>query len=251
MTKTERKIRHVLLLAGSAEARALAAVLAHRSEWRVTASLPRPERVAGPMPVETRFGEFDPAEVFCAYLADQQVDVVLDASHPFAQQMSTRFQLLSAKSGVPYARVLRVPWRQYPNETWSDVADEAEAAELITSGQRVFVTTGRATLTGYKAAATAQLFVRRLTEGGPEPEMANVTYVPDTGPFSEQDEIETFQRLNIDVLVARNTGGAASRTKLDAARSLGLKVLMIRRPPRPDTVICETPQAALTWLEGL
>jgi len=251
MSGSKTKLRHLLLLAGSGEAHDLASELAGRPDWRVSASLVLEPRVAGPLAVPTRQGGFGGDAGFAQFLAEEAVDAVLDATHPFAARISARTHRICAEQGVPHVQLLRPAWRAGPGDDWCEVADEAAANAMICPGQNVFTTTGRATLDGFAGFPGAQLFVRRLRDTGDAPKLKNVTYVIDQGPFSVDHEIQVFKDLGINVLIAKNSGGASSRTKLDAARAMGLPVILIRRSPPSGAAQVQTVAQALDWIDRL
>lgn len=242
---------HMLLLAGSGEARQIAEGLAARSDFRVTASLLYPERNAGPLPVPARMGPFGGDAAFRTYLRDQHITSVLDATHPFAHRVSARTAAICADLDVPYARMLRPPWTAGLGDNWHEVASEAAACRLVQPGERVFTTTGSATLQGFSAFPGAELFVRQIRTWSAPADMPFVRLEPGDGPFSLEDEAATFERLRIDRLIVKNSGGAPSRTKLDAARQLKLPVLLIARPPQPEALHFSTVQEALNWTRTL
>lgn len=243
--------RHILLLAGAGEGRDIAERLQGDARFRVTASEHVPDRTHGPLPVSGRTGGFGGAQGFQDYLESANIDAVVDATHPFAHRMSARTAALCAQSGIAYLQVLRAPWVPGPGEVWTEVADEAAAAALIRPGERVFTTTGRAALGGFARLAPDCLCVRQIRPGQLPQGFEGAHQICDSGPFSVEDELETFRRLSIDVLVARNTGGEVSRTKLDAARILGLRVILIARPPLLEVARVGTSDAAMKWLEML
>ena len=247
----DRAVPHLLLLAGAGEARDVALALANRPEIRVTASLLHPPRAFGPLPVPTRLGGFGGADRFCSFLRTQGVTGVLDATHPFASRIGTRSAALCAKEGVPYARRLRPAWAPQPGDGWTFASDEADACAHIGFDARVFTTTGRATLDGFCTFPGARLFVRRLIVDPAPPPWSFVTWVPGAGPFSVADETATFRRLGIDHLIVKDAGGQSSRTKLDAARALGLPVILLRRPRPPDALCLDNVPAALQWVSAL
>lgn len=252
MTGTYKPTDHLLLLAGSGESRAIAQALAQRAGGEVTASLLYPSRTHGPLPVPTRLGRFGGEAGLAQFLRDEQITAVLDATHPFANQISGRAARVCAQLQVPYALVLRPQWQAEPGDPWTEVADEAAVGDLLSPGQRVFTTTGRATLERLVHGSDAQFLVRQLENRAPSDTMPNVQYIAGKGPFSVADEMENLTRLNIDVLVAKNSGGLPSRTKLDAARALGIPVILIARPTPPaDVLILETVTAALDWVDQL
>lgn len=249
MTGQFQTPRHLLLLAGSGEAREIAAALPDRADWRVTASLLFPPRSFGPLPVPTRLGRFGGADGLAQFLTAERIDAVLDATHPFADQISQRAASVCARLAVPYAQVLRPPWVAGPGDNWTEVADEAAVAAHLRPAQRVFTTTGRATLERLVSRSDARFMVRQMEQRMPPANLPNVRYITGAGPFSVADEIQTLRDLRIEVLVVKNSGGEPSRSKLIAARDLGLPVILIARPPQPVAQRLETVPEALEWIE--
>ncbi|MEP3330396.1 cobalt-precorrin-6A reductase [Sedimentitalea sp.] len=243
--------RNLLLLAGSGEARDLAAALVDRPDWKVTGSYLFPPRSFGPLPVPTRYGRFGGEDGMARYMMAGQIDAVIDATHPFAHQISASAARVCARLAIPLVQMLRPPWVPEQGDRWTDVADERAVASHLRPGQRVFTTTGRATLEHLVAQCNARFFVRQLEERTPPANLKNVCYVTGAGPFSVAEEIETLSELEIDVLVVKNSGGEPSKTKLTAARSLGLPVILIARPPQPDVLRTATVREALNWVDGL
>ncbi|MFK7752445.1 MAG: precorrin-6A/cobalt-precorrin-6A reductase [Sedimentitalea sp.] len=241
---------HLLLLTGSGEARAVADALA-KTGPRVTASQLCAPRLAGALPVPTRTGRFGDSGGFADFIATQGITAILDATHPFATRISAHAAQQAATAGLPHAQLLRPPWRATAEDRWIEVGDEASVGAHLQPGQRVFASTGRATLAALALSVPAQIFLRRIGEPGLASDMKNVTYVYDTGPFSVEKEIEVLTQLKIDVLVARNSGGTAPRSKLDAARALNLPVILIARPPKPDHLCLPDVASALAWVAAL
>ncbi|GHE05956.1 cobalt-precorrin-6A reductase [Streptomyces alanosinicus] len=227
---------HVLLLGGTTEARRLAADLAARPGVRVTTSLAgrvaRPQAVAG----ELRIGGFGGAAGLADWLRTHQVDALVDATHPFAETITAHAAHAAAATGVPAVVLRRPGWRPGPGDRWYDVPSLAGAAEVLPGlGRRVFLSTGRLGLATF-AGLTELRFVVRSVEP-PEPPMP-----PDTevilarGPFTVAEERELLCGHRIEVLVTKDSGGAATAAKLTAARDLGLPVVVVRRPPLPPGV---------------
>lgn len=242
---------HLLLLAGSGEARVLADRLHRTGQIKVTASLLNAPRSFGPLAVPTRLGRFGGKDGQAQYLRDQGVTAVLDATHPFAARISAQTAQVCAGLGLPYAQVLRPDWQPEAGDQWQQVANEDGVAALLTNGSRVFTTTGRATLAALVRDSSALFFVRQMEAPTEAPKYPNVSYISGKGPFSVEDEIRTLRALKIDVLVAKNSGGLPSRTKLDAARALGIKVILIARPPLLNETRLETVEAAMKWIAAL
>ncbi len=242
---------HLLLLAGSGESRALAQRLAQTGGLRVTASLLHQPRTFGPMPVPTRLGRFGGVEALRRFLVQEQISAVLDATHPFSVQMGHRAAEACAALGLGFARVLRPPWPLSPSERWAEVADEAEVRRHLREGDRVFATTGRATLDRLVRDVPAQFLVRQMAGRDGPCDFKNVEYIYGKGPFSVDQEVENLGRSRADVLVAKNSGGTPSHSKLAAADALGLRVVLIARPPQPPGTRLETVEAAMQWVARL
>ncbi|MGV9942319.1 cobalt-precorrin-6A reductase [Streptomyces sp. NPDC003401] len=227
---------HVLVLGGTTEARELAAALAVRPGVRVTSSLAgrvsRPGALAG----EVRSGGFGGADGLAAWLAEHGVDAVVDATHPFAAGITANAAHAAAAAGRPLIVLRRPGWRPGPGDRWHPVGSLAEAAELLPRlGGRVLLTTGRLGLAAF-AHLTGQHFVVRSVEPPTPPMPPDTEIVLARGPFTVADELELLRGHRIDVLVTKDSGGAATAAKLTAARLLGLPVVVVRRPPLPDGV---------------
>lgn len=242
---------HLLLLGGSGEARHIAAALAEKNAMRVTASLLYPARVHADLPVPTRFGGFGGDDGFRSFLAEEGIGAVLDATHPFSTRIAARTARICHELSLPHARLLRPEWTPEPGDNWHFARDEAEASTMLLPGQKVFATTGQASLGALVGDSLAEFKVRKLTDRAPSRQYRNVEFVRGQGPFSVEQEIATFKSLSIDVLVAKNSGGAVSRTKLDAARALGLPVILIDRPAQPEAALLPDVAAALDWIDAL
>jgi len=242
----------LLLLAGTGEARQIAAALAGRDDLSVVASLAGATRTPAALPVETRTGGFGGDAGFAAWLDHHRPDAILDATHPFAAQVSTRTAQISQTRGLPYLQLLRLQWTPVDGDTWTEVADETDVANIIPEGKTVFLATGRQTLPRFAdLAINRRLLCRQI-----DPPKAPFPF-PDGGwiigrpPFSTAQEVALFQDLAIDWLVVKNAGGAASATKLHASRELGIPVAMIARPPQPDAPRVATVAEALAWVDSL
>ena len=138
-----------------------------------------------------------------------------------------------------------------PGDNWTEIDREEEAAALIPSGQVVFLGTGRQTLDRFANLEGRRVICRQIDPPTAPFPFEGGEYLIGRPPFSVARERDLFAQLGVDVLVVKNAGGAASRTKLTAAADLGLPVLMIRRPPPPDAAICDTVADALDWARRL
>lgn len=238
---------NILLLAGTSEARRLAKALSDQ-DHQVTASLAGATRAPLDMGCETRVGGFGGDAGFRAWLDAHPVDLVVDATHPFAHRVTARSVAICEEAGVPILQVNRPGWTTEGGDLWTFIDHPEQAAAHIEPGARVFLATGRQTLHDFANLSESHLFCRQIDPpDGPFP-FPNGEYVVGRPPFSIEEEIGLFQKLGIDVLVVKNAGGAMSRSKLDAARALSMPVLMINRPKRPDGPIVDSVADALDWV---
>lgn len=246
---------HVLVLGGTTEARRLAAALAARPGVRVTTSLAG--RVARPAALEgdVRIGGFGGVDGLSAWLRDHEVDAVVDATHPFAATISEHAALAAAATGVPSVMLRRPGWRPEPGDPWHEAASLADAAALLPAlGCRVFLTTGRLGLATFADAhavpGLAELhFLVRSVEP-PEPPLPRHTEVLiDRGPYTVEGETALLREHRIDVLVTKDSGGAATAAKLTAARALSVPVVIVRRPRPPKGVtVLSNEKSVLSYL---
>ncbi|MFB7471750.1 cobalt-precorrin-6A reductase [Kitasatospora sp. NPDC056184] len=241
---------HVLLLGGTTEARALAAALAAgHPALRVTSSLAG--RVAEPrLPAgEVRIGGFGGPEGLAAWLRAERVTAVVDATHPFAAAMSRNAAGAAAATGVPLLALRRPGWAPVPGDRWHRVPSLASAADLLPSlGRRILLTSGRQGI-GAFAHLDGLHFTARSVDPPEPPLPTSLDVLLDRGPFTLDGERAVLREHRIDVVVTKDSGGAATAPKLTAARERGLPVVVVDRPPAPAGVpVAETAEAALAWL---
>lgn len=220
----------VLLLAGTGAARRLAADLTSQNH-DVLASLAGATAKPAPYSCPTRTGGFGGASGLAAWLRSENPDAVVDATHPFARQMTTNAIAAARATGVPLLRLSRPPWRPKPGEDWRDVPSVEAAVASLPRTARVFLATGRGSL-GALAGTTATLFLRTV-DPQPAPFPNKGEFVVARPPFDEASERALFERLGVTHLVVKNAGGAPGRTKLDAAAALRLPIFVVARPPDP------------------
>jgi precorrin-6A/cobalt-precorrin-6A reductase len=220
----------VLVLGGTSEARELAAELHGLPGIAVISSLAgrvaNPVRPAG----QVRVGGFGGADGLARWIRAESVGAVVDATHPFAPTISAHAEAACARSGVPLLRLERPGWQPGPGDDWRYVPSVKDAAAILPSaGRRVFLTTGRRSLPEF--AGLDQLwFLIRCVDPPSGPMPANSRVLLARGPFTCAAERELMLRFAIDVLVTKDSGGSLTSGKLDAARELGIGVVMIRRP---------------------
>ena len=235
----------LLLLGGTAEARALAARLL--PEVQVISSLAG--RIPDPaLPVgEVRIGGFGGVEGLRRWLAESGVDAVLDATHPFAATITANAATACRGLGMPYAVLARPAW---PHGTAIVVESDTAAAKAVAGNDysRVFLTTGR-TGVGAFAGLGAWFLIRAVTPPDDATLPLRHQLLLSRGPYRYDDELNLLREHRIDALVTKNSGGDMTRAKVDAADALGVPVVMVDRPPLPDGVhAVPTVAEAETWV---
>ena len=224
--------RHILILGGTGEARALAARLKDRPGLRVTLSLAGRTTAPALPDCAVRIGGFGGAEGLARNLAD--VDLLADATHPFARRISAHAEAAAAATGTPLVVLERPPWTQGPGDLWTCVADmEAAAAALGDKPARVFLAIGRQEIAAFRAAPRHQYLARSVEPPDPADLPPQTETLLARGPFPEAEEHALLEARRIDILVVKNSGGDATHGKIAAARSLGLPVVLVDRPARP------------------
>lgn len=236
----------VLLLGGTGEAREVARLLNQTHE--VVSSLAG--RVKDPkLPLgETRHGGFGGIDGLKQYLREHRIDALVDATHPFAATMTAHAVEAARETGVPLLLVRRPGWTAKPGDKWYWVDDLAEAATTLASlGTRAFLTTGRQ---GLKAFEHSNVWMLARFVEPPEPTPTWCELILARGPYSLQNELKLIDDHRIDVLVTKDSGGEMTSAKLQAARQLGIPVVVVRRPSvAQDVELVTEPAQVVRWLE--
>jgi precorrin-6A/cobalt-precorrin-6A reductase len=239
----------LLILGGTSEARELGERLAGRADLVVTVSLAGRTARPAAQAVAVRVGGFGGAAGLATYLRAQRIDALIDATHPFAVTISAHAAAAAARASIPLLALRRPPWRPVAGDRWLDVADR-DAAVAVTGDtpRRIFLALGRQDLAPFERAPQHDYLVRSVDPVVP-PLRLRATYVCARGPFSEADDRALFSAHRIDAVVAKNSGGPATYSKIAAARNLGLEVIMIARPAVPAAATVETVAEAIAWLD--
>jgi precorrin-6A/cobalt-precorrin-6A reductase len=238
---------HVLILGGTSEARQVAAGL--QPGVRVTSSLAG--RVARPVlpPGEIRIGGFGGAGGLAQWLREHEVDVLIDATHPFAGTISFNAASAAATAHVPLLALRRPGWVAGAGDDWHPADSLEQAAGMLPAlGRRIFLTTGRMGLAAF-AGLDGLWFLVRSVDAPHPPHPLHMETLLDRGPFSLDGERALLHDHRIDVLVTKDSGGPATCAKLAAAREAGLPVVVVRRPPVPEGVpAVRTADEAVCWV---
>jgi precorrin-6A/cobalt-precorrin-6A reductase len=223
----------ILVLGGTAEARALCTALVGMGQ-QVTMSLAgRTREPIVPEGVELRVGGFGGADFLAAYLQSEGFRRLVDATHPYALQISTNAALASEATGIPLVRLTRPGWIEPHYAFWHRVADFAAAAQALPRSARAFLTIGHKELEPFYARTDCTFLIRtiEMPEGLLPPHCWAIEARP---PFYVSNETELMRRERITHLVSKDSGGGQTEAKLFAAQNLGLKTIIIDRPKKPQ-----------------
>ncbi|MBC8337806.1 MAG: cobalt-precorrin-6A reductase [Rhodospirillales bacterium] len=248
--------KHLLILGGTGEARELArrVQLMIGKRVRVTTSLAgrrdAPPELAG----EVRTGGFGGVQGMMTYIAENAVDLVVDATHPFSPTISDHAAIACGNAmdgGTPRLQLVRPPWRFPPSAQWLEVGDFPAAAEILKGfARRVFLTTGMRGLEAFSGLDDMWFLVRLLDEPDTPPPLKNHQVITGRPPYGLEDERAILADHTIDTMVAKNAGGGATEAKIFAAGEAGVKIVLIRRPPPEPGPTAETVDEAFAWVEA-
>jgi precorrin-6A/cobalt-precorrin-6A reductase len=206
-------------------------------------------RQPAPQKLSVRIGGFGGAAGLAAWLRTHHVEAVVDATHPFAAQISRNAEVACADTGVALCVVRRPEWQPVAGDHWIVVADMQEAAAALgATARRVLLTIGRKDLAPFRAAPQ-HYYVIRSVDAPPAEALPPISeLITARGPFLEHEEQRLLVERRIEILVTKNSGGSATQAKLHAARALGLPVMMVARPAAGNTEAVADADTALRWL---
>lgn len=236
-----------LIFGGTSDANMLAAEVA-RAGCEAIYSYGGRTRAPADQPLPTRIGGFGGASGLANYIRQERITHVIDATHPFAAEMSRNAVAACTATKTPLIALERAPWAKAPGDNWIEVADIAAAvAALPESAARVFLAIGRQHIAPFGAKPQHSYTLRFVDPPeGALPFAADL--IVSRGPFTVQSELEMMHSRAIAWIIARNSGGDGARAKLDAARTLGLPVIMIARPPLPERLRVGSVAEVMQWL---
>ncbi len=251
MTHPGQHRTRVLLLGGTTEANEFAWRL--KGDARFDAILSLAGRTKNPAlaPIPVRSGGFGGLQGLAAYLITERVDAVVDATHPFAAQISTNAMAACQQTGVPLITLERPAWTQQPGDLWRHFARVEDAvAALPAEPLRIFSGLGRLSLDALEAAPQHRWFIRVIDPIAVPERLPHATIITARGPFNAADDEALFQAHGIEAVLAKNAGGTASYAKIEAARRLRLPVYMIGRPVIAHRTACRSVDEAMAQLEA-
>ncbi|AXV18468.1 cobalt-precorrin-6A reductase (plasmid) [Neorhizobium sp. SOG26] len=227
----------ILILGGTAEARRIADLLGADRRYAVQLSLAGRTRSPAEHTVPLRVGGFGGVEGLARYLRAQDFVMLVDATHPYAAQISANAALASKLSGVPLIALRRAPWSPQIGDRWRTTSSVSDAVAVLgPSPRRVFLTLGRQDLLPFEAAPQHRYVIRSVDPVDPPLKVPQAVYFTGRGPFKEAEEEGLLLEHDIDVVIAKNSGGPASYGKIAAARKLGIEVVLIDRPSLPEVL---------------
>ncbi|ULK96901.1 cobalt-precorrin-6A reductase [Bradyrhizobium sp. I71] len=236
-----------LILGGTADASLLAAEIARAGIGAVYSYGGR-TRAPADQPLPTRIGGFGGASGLADYIRRESITHVIDATHPFAAEMSRNAVEACAETGAPLIALERAPWTRAPGDKWIETRDvNAAVAALPDAPTNVFLAIGRQHIAPF-ASKPQHAYTLRFVDPPEAPLPFAADVIVSRGPFTLPSELEMLRARGIVWIVARNSGGDGARAKIDAARTLGLPVVMITRPQLPERLRVEKVADVMQWL---
>lgn len=240
----------ILILGGTTEASTLAERIAGRQDLDPVMSFAGRTQNPAPPPISSRIGGFGGVMGLKTYLTAHKTDAVIDATHPFAAQMSRNAALACADLGLPLAVLTRPAWHSQPGDRWTSVDDMAAAVLALGQPPRtVFLTVGGLQLAAFADAPQHRYIVRTIDPPSAISVLPRHHLILARGPFDIDVEIALMRNEQVDVLVTKNSGGTATAAKITAARVLGIQVVIVQRPPSAIAPGFDTIDDILAWIE--
>jgi precorrin-6A/cobalt-precorrin-6A reductase len=240
----------ILILGGTTEARRLAESLAGREDLDTTLSLAG--RTLDPLiqPVPVRIGGFGGSDGLARYLETEAIDLLVDATHPFANRISANAAVAAKSANVAAIALRRPAWRAVDGDRWHPVSSMPEAASALgSSPRRAFLSIGRQEAHHFNSAPQHSYLIRSIDPVDPPLQVPDATYILSAGPFTLESEQRLLKDRKIDIIVTKNSGGEATYAKIEAARLLGLDVIMIERVEVADMLTFEIVETALVHID--
>jgi precorrin-6A/cobalt-precorrin-6A reductase len=237
-----------LILGGTGDANRLAEAFVRE---KIDAIYSYAGRTQIPLPhaLPTRIGGFGGMEGLADFIRREHITHVIDATHPFAAEMSRHAVDACAATHVPLIALERAPWSRAASDNWIEVSDvNAAVAALPEKAARVFLAIGRQHIAPFAARPEHAYTLRFVDAPDGDLPLPCAEVIVSRGPFTIDGDRELLRGRGIEFVVARNSGGAGARAKIDAARELGLPVIMIARPALPERPRAESVEAVLAWL---
>lgn len=241
----------LLVLGGTTEASSLARRLAGNPGVDALLSLAGATAHPAPAPIPQRIGGFGGVAGLADFLRAEKIGAVVDATHPFAARMSANAVEACRLTATPLIVFTRSPWARRPGDRWTEVATMDAAVESLgTARETVFLTQGRLQLAAFARAPQHHYIVRAIDRPAEIDALPDCRLVLARGPFALADELQLMRTEKVETLVTKNSGGRATYPKIEAARELGVAVVMVERPPAPTAETLYDLDAVMSWIRG-
>jgi precorrin-6A/cobalt-precorrin-6A reductase len=237
-----------LILGGTSDANRLAEAAAR---LRLDAIYSYAGRTQAPVAqsLPTRIGGFGGADGLADYIRTERITHIVDATHPFAAEMSRNAVAACAMTGTALIALERAPWQRSPGDNWIEVEDVAAAAAALPEQRaRVFLAIGRQHLAPFAARPQHAYTLRFADAPDAALPLPDASVIVSRGPFALAGDLDLMRSRGIEWIVARNAGGTGAFAKIEAARQLGLPVVMIARPVLPERQGTQSIDDVLAWL---
>jgi precorrin-6A/cobalt-precorrin-6A reductase len=238
----------ILILGGTADAREIAALLVGEGFDPVSSLAGRTRHPIVPAG-RLRIGPFGGVDGLADYVRSEQINFIVDATHPFASQISRHAVAAATACRIKCVRLERAPWAPADGDSWQDAHTAAEAAGRLPIGACALLTIGKRELDPFLARTDLRGIIRTIEELD-RPLPGDWRLIRARPPFGLDDEVRLMLNGKIEWLVSKNAGGSQTVAKLVAARRLGIGVIMIARPRKPQVPTAETPAGILKLIRA-
>jgi precorrin-6A/cobalt-precorrin-6A reductase len=243
-------MKRLLILGGTGDAAQLAAQAVAMPGVEVMTSMAGRVRHPVAPAGQLRIGGFGGAAGLIEYVREQHIDLLIDATHPFATQMSHHAATAAQACGLRHLMLVRPPWEPVSGDRWLAVDSIAAAVTALPGiARRVLLTIGRQELAAFAPLQNLWFLMRMIDPPLPDTPVPPGTLILERGPFALEDERQLLQTYAIEAMVSKNSGGDATYAKIIAARELGLPVVMMQRPPMPAGEQVANVEHAVAWLK--
>ncbi len=240
-----------LILGGTAEGLRVTKVVSELSGIDTIYSLSGATKSPKLPNCRTRVGGFGGVEGLLQYLGKEKFDGLVDVTHPYASQMANHAALACEESNIPRIKFVRPAWIKVSGDDWRGAQNLEEAAESIPEiAQRIFLATGHKDLPVFKSLSERWFLVRLVDAPKAEISLDKYQLILGRGPFNLETEIKLFKTHKIDAVVSKNSGGS-TYAKIEAARNLGLPVIMIDRPKPPKGLVVGSLGGIKNWVKKI
>ena len=195
------------------------------------------------------------------YLINENISIVVNATHPYATQISENSNAVAKEIGISYFRLSRPPWEKFCGDQWIDVPNIENAANYLIENEKsllnnlstlnIFLTTGARELNFFKKCNSYNFFVRTVDVPYNNAMLPNAKFLQERGPFLFDNEVSLFQKYSIKLLITKNSGGSPTYAKIEASRKLNIPIIMVRRPISPSSETCFSLDETIEWISNI